>query len=902
MEVSTSDLIAALQHEGPTKYDADVVQAAETERVAVGRPVVILLATAAVRLLPIDEYKNRAVRELSIRLLLRRCSEVYSGILLQESRVWMALNPARDGSELDEHLVKNAVVHLQSSERHLRQMCDAVEGVARSIRALEERLAADRHEISSSFGVSGSLHRISIGRADPHNGGQVPLLMHFTDGEVVYKPRSLFGELLWSNLTPLFRGTGCELFSVRAIDRTHYGWMEYVAKSSSDSPALYYNRLGQMAYIGFRLGGTDFHSGNICATANRPVPVDLETILSPVATDWANNTILSTEIPRRPADNGAPDMSAFSAGEQAGIVRSKLIVSPNQRGLPEVASLAGMSVQLSAPVRKGGAYLSGDIESFTAGVRIAAEAFSRIRGAVADSVVSLCCEREGRLRVVLRDTALYCQLLDWLLHPAQCSRRWDTLYSTLYDVLCESGGSETPSLVCYEVEALLRGDVPFFWASANGRSLFWDGGEIERFFPKNALDNALDGINGLSVSDAVRQIHVVKLADSVMASNEVASNTSINGEIILEDFMRCNALPVKPRGVVDWIRAEVSRALGCVWMSDHLPRWMTVDQGRITFQGTGWYDGLEGTLIGLSAAREFLDADAYSAVEDIFNRCGDETLGMPHLCAALELSPPMGTEDLQRFQWAEQARGPDRVGGMAESIVSLELLASAGLRMAEPVSDVMLADVIRHQLSSGRWSGGWSAVDGSVLGGLSHGASGVAFAMSMVARRRLLNSTELDCLEAALHFESRLWEGPAKGWRDLRSTESSNWMGSWCHGAAGVGLARLALIRCNDPGVGRLHDTISRDIDRAIQAITDTYQARSLCCGELGRLLFLYEAQREGFSVANLASRIDAYASSVVAVQTPAFMPSLMKGDPGLWAGLLHLLGEGRTLSRAGII
>jgi len=92
------------------------------------------------------------------------------------------------------------------------------------------------------------------------------------------------------------------------------------------------------------------------------------------------------------------------------------------------------------------------------------------------------------------------------------------------------------------------------------------------------------------------------------------------------------------------------------------------------------------------------------------------------------------------------------------------------------------------------------------LCGLAHGASGAAVALAAV--REAADTTEFDgAIAGALAYE-RMWFDRASGWPDLRgltrlevhSGQRAAYPVQWCHGAAGVGIARLRVARALPQG------------------------------------------------------------------------------------------------------
>jgi lantibiotic modifying enzyme len=146
---------------------------------------------------------------------------------------------------------------------------------------------------------------------------------------------------------------------------------------------------------------------------------------------------------------------------------------------------------------------------------------------------------------------------------------------------------------------------------------------------------------------------------------------------------------------------------------------------------------------------------------------------------------------------------------------------------------------------------GWTTLDGEPpLGGLSHGASGIALSLLRLAactREGRFRAAALGALE----FDRSLFIPELNNWADLRvsrtrqsagdgtgapgAESSPRLMAAWCHGAPGIGMARLS-------GLPDLDDArVRAEIDIALAATIDYGFAmnHSLCHGALGNLELL---------------------------------------------------------------
>lgn len=182
---------------------------------------------------------------------------------------------------------------------------------------------------------------------------------------------------------------------------------------------------------------------------------------------------------------------------------------------------------------------------------------------------------------------------------------------------------------------------------------------------------------------------------------------------------------------------------------------------------------------------------------------------------------------------------------------------------------------------------GWVADGGDApLAGLAHGASGIGLALL-----ELWAATGDDRLRvaalSAFAFERSLFSPTASNWRDARTAGSADgFLTAWCHGAPGIGLARLRALALLEDGAVR------RDARAAVRAtLAAGFGANhSLCHGDAGNVELLLRAGGES------ALRV---ANDLIAVvrrrgarcDTPAGLdsPELMTGLAGIGHQLLRL-------------
>jgi lantibiotic modifying enzyme len=125
-----------------------------------------------------------------------------------------------------------------------------------------------------------------------------------------------------------------------------------------------------------------------------------------------------------------------------------------------------------------------------------------------------------------------------------------------------------------------------------------------------------------------------------------------------------------------------------------------------------------------------------------------------------------------------------------------------------------------------------------VLNGMSHGPAGFAYALASLAaatRRQDFADAASECIA----FENSSYDVERTNWPDFREAEP-HWRSQWCHGAIGIGLARIAMMRT----AGLDSNIIAADIRNALAGAELGWPGHvdTLCCGALGSVEFFCEA------------------------------------------------------------
>lgn len=777
-----------------------------------------------------------------------------------------------------------------------------------------ERLAADRSAIRSRFADGedpGVLESIDGGVSDPHRGGRTVLILRFASGlELVYKPKPLAVDAAVQEILRWLDARGFEpaFRTLEVLDRGAYGWVERVRPAPCGSRRevrRFYRRQGAYLALLYLLEGTDFHQENLIAAGEHPVLVDLETLFHPRVNvadlerqeqlpglGFYESVLRIGLLPERvwgDDDHAGIDFSGLGSSEGQ---ESKPFWSPVREGTdamrferrPQV--IPGVD---NRPAVEGEPARAVDhVAEIEGGFRDLYRFLQRHRSDLLDPAGPLAPFADVEVRVVFRPTRAYAMLLMESFHPHVLGSAEDRgrHFERLWGALEERPFLE--AIVPHERADLEQGDIPLFTTRPDSRDLFTSRGErLADFFPETGLDRARRRLERFGTQDFERQLWAVRGALSALALE--------NGEGGRPSFDLVESR--RPPGRDELL--DAARAVGrrldelAFWEGDRA-RWLSVQAlgpGRWVQRPVppDLYLGLPGIALFLGTLGDLAEDDDFTdlaraalamqrwhvenvpeAIEGVggFNGWGgliyaltqlgsrwqDETL----LEEAESLVPGL-MEELQADESFDLLAGA--AGGL------LVLLGLHRVRPSEAVRSAAVAcgeHLLEHAVPAGPGIGWVNRHAGPTpLAGMSHGIAGIALALLRLARE----TGDARFREAALDglaYERSVYSAERRNWPDLREgaaeeaglegDDELHYMCAWCHGASGVGLARVAGLAELDDGTVR--DEIAVAVETTLaEGFGDNH---SLCHGALGNLEFLVQAAEatESASLRDRAGRI----------------------------------------------
>ncbi|HEX6087559.1 MAG TPA: type 2 lanthipeptide synthetase LanM family protein [Thermoanaerobaculia bacterium] len=770
-----------------------------------------------------------------------------------------------------------------------RQLVQRMELWYESSAELLQRLAAD----AELFRDHGRVTDVYGALSDFHRGGRSVLIVVFESGyRIVYKPKPLAIEAAFQRLLgrvdfePAFR-------QVEVVDRGDYGWMEYVhPEACADDAALqrFLERQGGYLALLYVLDGTDFHHENLIAAGEHPMLIDLETLFQP--------TLNIPDLHDPASAPGAPLRSTvlrvnllperwWGSGATAGVDLSGLTASDGQvtpRALPAVADAGRDTMriehrQLAIPAGENRVRVEGREVRAAEFVAPLERGFRRMYAWLMEHRDAFSAELDAfagaEMRLLFRNTMHYGTV--WLesFHPHALGNALDRdrLFDGLWAV--QPRRPFLATLNACEADDLHGGDIPLFVTDpASADVLHWKGTRFAGFFGESGLARSRRKLDALSRSDCEAQVAVIRDAfDALRISVPGIRRPSY--ELTPSARPAGDALLALARQAGDRI---VERA----FTDEREAHWLTLDYRdpngwQLVPAGPDFYLGLTGVAFFLAhlgaavdrglkpaphryteiarkaifAQRRQLEADPTVIKEaGAFNGWGGIVYTLAHLGRLWNDDALLDeAEQYARRMDVERDQMLDVIVGSAGAICSLAALAevrpSAWLEeRMRACGERLLAAAVPQSRGLG-WP--MPMAGNRALAGLSHGAAGIALALLRLYGR----TGDVRFRDAALQgieYERSLFDAAEENWPDLRvdpngvdaGEEGEHFMLAWCHGAPGIGLARIA-------GLPWLDDAeVRREIDVAVRStLADGFgENHSLCHGDLGNLELLFAAAR----------------------------------------------------------
>jgi type 2 lantibiotic biosynthesis protein LanM len=469
--------------------------------------------------------------------------------------------------------------------------------------------------------------------------------------------------------------------------------------------------------------------------------------------------------------------------------------------------------------------------------------------------------------LLLRPTNVYALMLSKSFHPnvlrdaLQRDRYLDRLWSSV---------KEKPHLahiISEEHTALLQGDIPVFTTYPDRRELYTSQGEcIPEFFAVSGLKAVYQRLSQFEKEDLVRQTYMLR-------ASFAAISMSINPKGGSTLPLRPSQTPLTRERLVGAACAVGERLCDLTLSAGDAVGWLGMTLLKKGRKEVEWalrptsatlYDGTAGITLFLAYLGHITGETRYttlarSALKTVcneierakkmsrltgigaFNGWGTFIYLFTHL--GVLWNEPALLQDAQEFAESlvdliEKDDHLDIISGSAGCIAVLLSLYTVAPSASILAVAIQCGNHLLARAQRMKEGVGWCTIsEVTPLAGFSHGAAGIAWSLFNLAAVSGQEHFQQVAVKD-LAYERSLFSPEKQNWPDLRPEENSQveyeprYMSTWCHGASGIGLGRLASLPNLDDS--RIREEIAIALNTTI---TNGFgHNHSLCHGDLGNL------------------------------------------------------------------
>ncbi len=759
------------------------------------------------------------------------------------------------------------------------------------------RLEKDLPLMEKTFNAGKPLgipQKLSTDLGDHHFGGRSVYSVTFKNGlSLFYKPKNLNSAKAYNTLVSELNSLGLSptLKSYHVLAQGDYGWeekVEYAPCKTEEEAALFFQRTGMLLCLAYLLQGNDAHYQNFIASGEHPVLIDLETLFhtdlrksnpSEEAVKRFEHSVLTTGmLPMHiPGERGMAgiDLSALGCSEgQIYPFKTTRWEEINTDRMHLVTHFKSVDLESSMHRVKLGEKTmpaSAQVENMVKGFETLHLFIRQNRHLLLHNESALWLLIQAPVRIVLRLTFFYSRLLNHLfdpkvlLHPSKTQEVLHALEDSL-----EIDPELHAQIVAEETKALLQGDIPCFHTLPSQQDLYCQHRVVSpNAFTEPASSAVIERLRKLDEKDCQFQVTLIRQAffarkmkphdevpllrkESVLSQSAVSDVELLShAESIASDILK-HAFRNED-GSLGWIALEPDPGM-ILFQLKVLSDSLYTGNGGIALFFAALYKATQKqqwkieALNALKRLRKIVHSDSKKWILPTYGIGGMSGIGgilyVLHYVGKLLDEPALAYDirlllDCVEKRHIQNDKSYDILTGSAGFLLTLLSIYShtrdtQALSLAKICGDHLCQSIRKMDGGAIAWG---SDIQPTL--GFSHGTSGIAFALLKLSEH-LKDANLLSVVKGAHIYERKFFSSEHGTWADLRENPP-HYSAIWCHGASGIGLARLASIPL-------LKDQqVQRDVELAIKTTQKDLSTQNchLCCGVFGRLEFLIEASRK---------------------------------------------------------
>ena len=651
------------------------------------------------------------------------------------------------------------------------------------------------------------IERIEAGAGDYHNKARATAIIRTDRGTMVYKPRNCLTDVRTRMFVEQYFPDSIVVPKCYT-DGASFGVCEYLKKDpvNEDAEAAWFYALGELTVMAQILGSCDLHNENVIASGGLPALIDLETILSP---------LIRKEPPsashKRPSFNDAISYSIWYSA-----------LLPKEQNGRQLSILMRTDDIPAAVIDYPDEYFAGIDTAYRRCLAKKEKLEQDVKDLFSDVPV----------RLMMRSTQIYADLLKRMYRAGVLSSEeaLDSFSRDLEKAMKATLEEEMYSgICCSETEAILQGDIPYFYTFGNSTWVFDINGKISDAIRENAVSESLKRIRRMSEQDllfekklireSLEGVPVKKEQNSRSASPAYKEALPERSEEVLpaETAAReageilkkiCSRMVAAPNGSCGWIDAG-SRS------------------GSPEIMQSGMFTGTAGIgVFAAAAAATAKSGDVLEAAGKVEKAAADSLADSLELMKEISRTRPSGFLNgsmgeasgmggiLRCMVLMNRYSGCSRYAGVIDEVLdllthtdisavtdadritglsgTLSLLCSYPEFYQKQQVKALIAAIADRLLELRTFEADgfrlWKTVSARhLISGAGHGMAGIA--ESLYAAGRLLSDRRYtDAASDALEYEERSYSEKFRTWPDNRSWPAQHYMHGYCSGAPGIGI------------------------------------------------------------------------------------------------------------------
>lgn len=726
-----------------------------------------------------------------------------------------------------------------------------IASITEQLKEIVVRMEEDREVINKQFfpqNPFSKIEKIQSNLSDKHKGGQTVAKVYLDNQKsLIYKPRNLEKDKCFFELYDLFcTRLDLPLKNVPVLARDSYSWEGFIERNSCKNETevkRYFERMGILLFLCWIMDVSDMHGENIVADGEYPIPIDLETL--PGVSDnityqgaeqkireELNHSVLSTGI--LPVliwgkEGKGIVLNALNRGEAVKTpFRIPVICEPESSGIHIALQQGEKILPDSLPVYQGkpadpSLYAGEIIKSF----KFAYQFFFQEKEHLMPGFEGM---YSGESRYLVRHTQQYHMYLQTSFYPEflENGERRKLFFHIL------DKNKKNKELVKQERAALYQMDIPIFYRKGQ-----WKNWEKK--------------VETLDETDLKKQLSLIEVSLGLLEKRRfvISKENNVHGSREKRTFKERSSEQIQRIADTVCDRAVITGEDDIGFYG------LQVEESgnfRIGPAGIYLYEGIGGIAVFLAMVLRDNWADRYQhifelSIHKLFRhteKAGQELQDMvaEHIGAYLGEGSIVFTylllyeitKEKSFLTWAqrhaelverlsETETSMDCLSGLSGAIMVFTRLYKATGKKGYLETAVRMGEQMWAECKAMEPGAGWCLLKETMpLAGLAHGNSGLLLAFGYLLELTHSKSYE-ERIEKLLLYEDSLFE---KGnWKDLRHPDGVRLCNNaWCHGAAGILLARQKL---KQGKLWRMSEGLERDVEHCKQIFLEDKEPGELC-------------------------------------------------------------------------